>query len=389
MALLATSPVAAQKPKAAKGPRAVALVEIGPKGKASLIPVAILVDGKFYDASVYKATPVPMALESGTVYEAFRTGVSKGFFTVTGALQTKDTWLGAGTWQPAGSTPPGKKTAAPARPASDDADGPPVLRKPGSQPAKPATPPPTAPAPDATAKPSTPPPTPPPDDAGRPVLRRGAPSDEEMKKREAAESLENLKKADAADTARIEKETQLIPAISDAGGPDAQPYSYEMKPDEEQVFRKKMLAIAAEEVKARARLLSQETAPPKGKVPSKGPEPTFDDVQLRVFDLSNSNEPVAVLTATAKLPANGDLGYYVTLVAREDIYGDFHKALSNITDTRHMDALARMELIDAVDADGNGRGELLFRRVSDAGKAFSIYRVIGNQLFPLFEGTPE
>ncbi len=48
-----------------------------------------------------------------------------------------------------------------------------------------------------------------------------------------------------------------------------------------------------------------------------------------------------------------------------------------------------MELIDAVDADGDGRGELLFRQISDAGKAFIFYRVIGDRLWPLFEETPQ
>ena len=33
----------------------------------SLVPIAILVNGKFYDATAYKANPVPMALETGTV----------------------------------------------------------------------------------------------------------------------------------------------------------------------------------------------------------------------------------------------------------------------------------------------------------------------------------
>jgi len=32
---------------------------------------------KFHDASVYKADPVPMALESGTVYEAEQAGESQ------------------------------------------------------------------------------------------------------------------------------------------------------------------------------------------------------------------------------------------------------------------------------------------------------------------------
>jgi hypothetical protein len=46
-------------------------------------------------------------------------------------------------------------------------------------------------------------------------------------------------------------------------------------------------------------------------------------------------------------------------------------------------------LIDAVDADGDGRGDLLFRESSDAGSAFVIDRVVGDQVYTLFEGTPE
>jgi hypothetical protein len=77
----------------------------------------------------------------------------------------------------------------------------------------------------------------------------------------------------------------------------------------------------------------------------------------------------------------------VTLVAREDVNGDLHKSLANLTDAQHLDVLPRLELIDAVDVDGDGRGELLFRQVSDAGSAFVVYRVIGDRLYPLFQGT--
>ena len=83
------------------------LLELAPDGNARLIPITILIDGKYYDASAYKAAPVPMALWSETVYEAFRTGVSQGLFTVTGALQKKEAnateWLAEGTWQSADS----------------------------------------------------------------------------------------------------------------------------------------------------------------------------------------------------------------------------------------------------------------------------------------------
>jgi hypothetical protein len=176
-----------------------------------------------------------------------------------------------------------------------------------------------------------------------------------------------------------------------------------MKPGEEDQFRKKILAMAAVEIRTRVQQLVAATlgaplparVPHAGKAapPPKSSQPVFGDVQLQVFDLSSSNEPVLVLAATAHMPPGPNGGppgfeYTITLVARSDIYGELHKAFSAVTDTGHRDVLPRYDLIDAVDADGDGRGELLFRKVSDAGSAFALYRVIGNQLWPLFEGTP-
>ncbi len=78
--------------KAAKkkdaGPRALGVLRMTPDGKVSLVPIAILVDGKFWDAGAYKADPVPMALDSGVVYEGERAGNSLGLFTVAGALHS-------------------------------------------------------------------------------------------------------------------------------------------------------------------------------------------------------------------------------------------------------------------------------------------------------------
>ncbi len=58
-----------------------ALIQLADNGRAHLIPVTIMINGNFYDASVYKADPVPMALQPGTVYEGVKAGVSQGLFT--------------------------------------------------------------------------------------------------------------------------------------------------------------------------------------------------------------------------------------------------------------------------------------------------------------------
>jgi hypothetical protein len=479
LAQFASAQSAAAK-KAIKGPRALGLVELMANGKARLVPIAILYGGEFYDASAYKAAPVPMALESGTVYEGFRTGVSLGLFTVTGALQGNNTWLGAGTWQSdsaiaAAKDAAAKKRAVMSKPAPEPPEGPPVLRRaspkpkptddaPSSGPAAsgPSSPAPSTPAaPTASSAPaaagpepdsdrpvlkrpaptadtaasttppagpqgeddsdrpvlkrpapaatevaaeSSPPVSEPADDSDRPVLKRGAPTPAELKQRNAAvtalestKTPKDLHKPSATPSAAPEP-VQLIPAISDAAGPDPRPYAYGLKPDEEQKLRKKILALAADEVRAWAAQPESAGSKPAARTASrpvskaKPPLPSFEDVQLHTFDLSNSNEPILVLTAKAWMPVrpgtSSDLQYIITLVAREDIYGDLHKVFASVTDTNHFDVLSKLELIDAVDADGDGRGELLFRQVSDAGSAFVLYRVIGDQLWPLFQGTP-
>src|SRR5262249_48024591 len=159
-----------------------------------------------------------------------------------------------------------------------------------------------------------------------------------------------------------------IPAISDAAGPDPRPYAYDIKPEEEQKFRQKMLAMAAEAIEARAKQRSPEIGakPPArpssaGRRTPKAPSPSFDDVQFHAFDLWNRNEPVFVLSAKAQMPKNAakdepsmELTYFVTLVAKADIYGELRKLQTSVTDDHRLDETPRLELIDAVDADGDG-----------------------------------
>jgi len=416
---------ASRATKASKGPRALGLLELS-NGNARLIPIAILIDGQYYDAGAYKASPVPMALWSDTVYEGVRTGVSQGLFTVKTALENPNThqWLGEGTWLPASAIhtkSASKESSSIPRGMNNEGEGPPVLRhagaaKPKAPDASPAAPtqkqvnPAPAPAPAAPQAGAAGPPasetTPaapavssaPDKDA--PTLKRGIPAARPPEPMTVT-PIPTSKHGNASKSGPVAAPAQLVPAISAVDGAELRPYSYSVKPEEEQLFRKKMLAMAADEVRARAKLLTAQTIAAPAANPAtrksaaaKVPQPDFEDVQLRIFDLNNSNEPVLILSAKARLPQNpkqteaNDLQYLVTLVARQDVNADFHKAFSSVTDTRHLDVIPQVELIDAVDVDGDGPGELLFRQVSDAGTAYVVYRVIGNQLYALFQGTP-
>ena len=428
---LAPSQVA-RKTKVDEGPRAVALLQLGENGKGRLFPVAIMVDGKFYDAAAYKAMPVPMALDFDIVYEGFRTGISQGLFTIKQPGHLGRAWIAEGTWLPAGAKVPDTHLKAEA-PVIEEKDEPPKLHRgdkaadtdktAAKAPEKPAdTASTTAAKPAEKAgeqKPSTSPTaTPPasapssspeesaakptiaedraPEDPNRPRLRRGKPDPatrrEAMKdfdEVEDASAKPGVKKAAGAGGIDLAK---LMPAISDAGGPDPRSYKYDLKPDEEADFRARMLDLAGAELRAQA-IGSPANAKPVPHTNRKPPAAkiAFDDVQMRTFDLSNTNQPVLVLSARTHAPLSSDpkaLPQEITLVARTNLEGELHKLFFSATDAHNLDITPRMELIDAVDADGDGRGELLFRRNFDNGNAYGIYRATADQLWPLFEGTP-
>ena len=129
----------------------------------------------------------------------------------------------------------------------------------------------------------------------------------------------------------------------------------------------------------------------KRKTPALPKAATISDYDLRAYDLDFSNSPTFVLTATlpvagAKALRGGEFEYYVTVVAREDINGVPIKIFGLVSDSNHLDAFPRLEVVDAVDADANGRGDLLFRDHSDSGISYSLYRVYPYDMQKVFEG---
>lgn len=405
--------------QASKGPRALGLLELASNGKAHLIPVTILIDGKFYDAGAYKADPVPMALQSETVYDVVKSGASQGLFTVAGAMRDKDSWIADGKYQTDAQIAADKAARAAERakldqkaPSDDANSGPPKLRRlssPDSGAKKTDEPKSAGDSKNAgdskdtadhvpaqksqSTQPSGSSSAAPADKSSsnssgtfvnspdRPVLRRTPPSERPQEGNQSSSDITELKGP-----------IQFIPAISDASGPEPRSYVYDPKPEDKQKWLKQMLAMAADSVRARAAHLAVDSEPaakPARKAQKKAPEPEFRDIQFQTFDLSTSNEPVLVLTANSSVPNSPlNLTYSTAVVAREDIYGELHKVFDHTTDNQHLDVVPRYDFLDAVDASGDGRAELLFRTTWDAGPAYALYDVIGDRLWPLFEGKP-
>jgi hypothetical protein len=534
------------------GPRALAILQMTASGKVTLVPVAILVNGKFWDASAYKANPVPMALETGTVYEGERTGSSVGLFTIGSALHslavnTQVPWIGTGSWLAQGKDAPNKAMKAESVPVGiDNSDEPPRLSKggssSGSKPAsdKPAgdksgttsgpssssspsgssspsssssgssssgdepprlsrpaqssgsgnagsTPTNSAPstqsAPGSSAPSSSTPssstpssstpaspsdskssddksssdkssddkptlkrpdqnseqnpgqnpgkdksspstgdkassePKPPESDSGagagyRPRLRRGKPTtsfaDEEIPGYgRLGATVSKGSKAPAA-SSPAQEIIDLVPAISDAASNELHAFNFNWLKDEEGERRKQIEGIAKQDVQAYVNAHATATPTPvrpgtakaQAHTPvKKGPEPILENVKMVAYDLWGNNTPVIVFSADAHFPPppsgtaqSGvpDLQYSVMLVMRPDIYDTLKTLYAGITDRFHLDLTPRLQLIDAVDADGDGRGELLFKEVSDAGTGWILYRASADKLWKMFDSlSPE
>lgn len=146
-------------------------------------------------------------------------------------------------------------------------------------------------------------------------------------------------------------------------------------------------------------------------------EKSMANVMVRSFDLDLSNDAVMVLTAEippsstsqvtrpgsragakASAGATGSSGVssnaasatrYITLIARVNLEGEPQKLAASVTDSSRLDVAPRLELIDAVDVDGDGLGELLFREYSFDEKSFVVYRIGRGTVTKLFEGASQ
>jgi hypothetical protein len=397
------------KVKPRTGPRAVSVLEVDAMGRARMVPVAILFQDRYYDASQYQSNPVPMALEPGNVYDVLQSNAVVGLFTTGQAQQLRGNWVGLGKWKEKSKEPEPKPAKVEVTVAGGGDDHPVLKRHQSSSdsnpkgdddPDRPTLKRPEASSTDSASSGQTSTPTlakrsaEPVDqdltrdtnesDPDRPVLRKNPsgvnPTDVDVKMTPPVGAAQKAAPAKLAPQPSAEQWKQYV-AISDAEKTDYRPFAYDLKPEEKTRFVAQMQKIAAFNL--------QKWALAHGgvKLPAKL---TFTDFDLRAFDVDYSNNPELIFTAsfTPAAPAKAKpITYYLTLVARGDANDELTPLFSQITDSTRLDAYSRLELIDAVDVDGYGRGSLLFREYTDSGKAFIVYRVDSYNLTKLFEGS--
>ncbi|MGA2339329.1 MAG: hypothetical protein ABSF75_05505 [Terracidiphilus sp.] len=109
--------------------------------------------------------------------------------------------------------------------------------------------------------------------------------------------------------------------------------------------------------------------------------------QFRVFELAYGSGATMVLSAHTL--GTGAQEKFVTLIGQPDLYGGVVVLVKNITDAAHLDLTPRMRLVDAVDAEADNRGELLFELRGATDRQFALYRVLRGDATRIFLSGPE
>ncbi len=321
-----------------------------------------------------------------------------GYLTVTNSQEQGGIWIAGGTWKLA--LPPRKeepKTAGSTSSATEPSktDDRPIIRKnnPNAQASTP-TPSPTPQNTSTPAPPAAPPPaTSQPDDPDRPTLRRQHTTAQQQQEVENQPvTVQTTKRSQSYTPLQTPAgSTQVLAAVSDAQAAETRSYDFVWKAGEQPQIEAKMRKLALEQ-------FPRETPALTGSA--------LKNVVVRSFDLDLSNDAVVVLTAelppiaapasqkarraaAPATPAAPPVTRYIALIARIDLENNPQKLLVNITDSGHLDVTPRLELIDAVDVDGDGLAEILFREYGFNEKGFVVYGVGHGTATKVFEGATQ
>jgi hypothetical protein len=338
-----------------------------------VIPVTILDEGRFQDASIYKTSPRPMALETGIVYEAQTSGMPVGYTTILSSTNNNG-WMALGKWQPAST----EKKTEPSAPQAVTDERPTLHRgdsvASGAAPSATPTPTPNQGASENAPVGAT-------EDADRPVLRRREPEKQEPSPTPQPKPTPPEGTVPATKVPVLTSGTRTFIGISDTETTDPRSFEFKWKSGEEEPMELKMRKLALSQLPRENAQLTPNS---------------LRNVVMRSFDLDMSNDAIVVMSAEipgsylaprAKGAPAKFISRYVTVIARVDFEGVPQKLASSVTDSSRLDVAPRLELIDAVDVDGDGLAELLFREYSLDEKSFIIYGVGRNTVTKVFEGA--
>lgn len=397
-----------------------------------LIPICIFDGQDLQDASVYMAQPAPLALETDVEYQLMKDGRPVGLFDISGAANQLGLWIGEGAWKPL------PKPKAPVQIAKVDAyndaqsDEPVLHRKqhaddPGAK----------APAPDpdrptlhkggdasgsSSGDSSGTDANSPAPDPDRPILKP-APDSSSASSDDSNKGKKQKKNSDD-DTAYVEDvatvtdpnrphlfhgkasgfDAPLLPslvglppdmhqevAVSDAVNRPLHIWDYswanpadeaKMKADMEDLART-ALGLASAPAAKPSKTASKTGATHKSTRLKLPPPPVpLDGEKFRVFELAYGSGATMVLSAHTG-GTDGPMKF-VTLVGQPDLYGNVAVLLKNVTDASHLDDNPRMQLIDAVDAKADNRGDLLFELRGATERQFALYRVLRGEITRIF-----
>jgi hypothetical protein len=183
---------------------------------------------------------------------------------------------------------------------------------------------------------------------------------------------------------KLAQGTISLAAVSDSQATDdPRSFDYHWQPGEQ------------EKMEAKLRKFALAQLPPEN---AKLGDNSFTNVAIRSFDVDSTNEALMVLTAeipgsymtSATKAAPGKfVSRYITLIARTDYEGNLQRLAVSVTDSSRLDVAPRLELIDAVDVDGDGYAELLFRQYSFDDKSFVVYGIGRSTVTKVFEGASQ
>ena len=427
MAAVVTAPAWAQypghidtsAPAAATHLRATAVLEftgdLASIKESRLVPIAVWDGVQYQPGGLYLAQPAPLAVLSGTQYELEADGKPQGYFNVKDAENLAGLWIGVGSFvappPPAASHPkppnghtyvvkdvdPDKPHFAHV-PEGDNPDG--SSKNPPRQPDNGPTlhsrsagdSSPNSGADTSPAHPSD-------VDPDRPTFHRRAETaqtggggtapdpNRPHLSYVAPDSQETLAKPDAL--FGIPADMKQMAGISDNNSIDTQSFAYSWaSPGDAQKMQLALESAAQQAVAPPAHAAtpapSKTTHIARHKKTQPPPPPVLADEDFHVYGLTFGGGATMVFTAhTTATPEQ-----YVTIIAQPDFYGNAQILFKQVANADNLDVTPQMRLVDAVDTEGNGRGDLVFELRGQTFRQFAIYRVANGQATEAFVTQP-